>query len=199
MEDKEEYTLKEIIESVLDDHNMEYANENDPNVRALQRAFDKLINKLGHDKEIHKHGGRQIIFFKSEVPYIKGIIAGLYENKGLYAELIDNRKKEDTVRQIHSFVESLLDEAKKDGMQEYQLIQMALFLDSILLNAQLQSPELSSKELAIKVLKTCFVANEAGHTAHWMTVHTIPELKGKFESEGVPELKDIIELKDDED
>lgn len=49
-------SLQEIIESVLNDKGVEYEKTNDSTVRSLRRAFDKLIERLGSDKETLKRG-----------------------------------------------------------------------------------------------------------------------------------------------
>lgn len=141
MEDKEKYTLKEIIESVLDDQGRKYVKENDSNVRALQRAFDKLIQKLGSDKEVLKRGGKNMEFDKSELPFMKVLITQLYDNEGIIAEFVNEGEKQFSVAQVHMLVESLLNEAYKEGMNGPDLKKLADFFTNIFLVSPLRSIE----------------------------------------------------------
>lgn len=128
-------SLQEIIESVLGDKGVEYDIANDSTVRSLQRAFDRLIEKLGSDKEVLKHGGRNIEFEESEIPFMKVLISQLYDGRGLIGEFANdgNRNRLFSSKDVRELIQSLIDEAEKTGMSEYELKEIAKFFDNIFL------------------------------------------------------------------
>lgn len=136
-------SLQKIIESVLDDKNVVYDITNDANVQSLRRAFYKLIEKLGSDKEVLKHGGKYMEFEESEVPFLKVIFSQLYDKKGIIDKFINEKSehKKFSVRDVHKLIQELLDEAEKAGMDEEELIKLAQFFSDIFLESPLRSIE----------------------------------------------------------
>ena len=135
-------SLQEIIEDVLDDKKVAYEKTNDSNVRTLRRAFNRLIERLGSDKEMLQKGGN-FEFHKSEVPFMKVLIGQLYDGRGLIAHFTNerNRNMNFSARDVRGLIQSLLDEADKDGASEEELNEMARFFSSIFLFSPLRSIE----------------------------------------------------------
>lgn len=136
-------SLQKIIESVLDDKGVEYDKTNDANVQSLRRAFYKLLERLGSDKEVLKCGKRNIEFKEAEVPFMKVVFSQLYEKNGIIDEFINekNEHKKFSSRDVHKLIQDLLDEADKAGMDEEELIELAQFFSRIFLASPLRSIE----------------------------------------------------------
>ncbi len=145
---KEKFSLVQIIKMVLDDKGVEYENSsNDSNIVFLRRAFYRLIERLGSDKELLKNGEKTIEFEESEVPFMKVILSQLYGNRGLIADLSNelNGNKAFSEKKIRELIQAVIDEADKSGMDETEFIQMALFLVRIFRYSPLRSIETCHK------------------------------------------------------
>lgn len=142
----DKFSLQEIIENVLDDKKVAYETTNDSNVRMLRRAFNRLIERLGGDKEMLQKGGN-FEFQKSEVPFMKVLLGQLYDERGLIAQFTNERNKNTkfSSKAVHELIQSLLDEADKDGASEEELNEMARFFTSIFLFSPLRSIEYCHK------------------------------------------------------
>jgi hypothetical protein len=151
MQDK--VSLQKIIEIVLEDKGVEYEKSNDSNVRSIRRAFDRLIERLGSDKEFLKNRGRNIKFCKEEVSFMKVIIGQLYDHRGLVAKFSEKhiKNKEFSSSDVHELIQSLLDEAGKSGVNEDELIQMAKFFSNIFSWSLLRSIEYCHKLIDVLV------------------------------------------------
>ena len=115
-------TLLKIIEAVLEDKGVE---PDDSDVRRLRRGFNRLIEKLGGDKEALKSHDGIFEFQEAEIPFMKTIIAQLYDDRGLVAQFANerNRNKNFSSKDVHLLIQSILDEADKDGASEEDLTQ----------------------------------------------------------------------------
>lgn len=148
---REKYTLQRIIKIVIvevekkkdKDYNKNLDVQFDNKVKNTERAFGRLIERLGSEKEILKHGGKNMEFDQSELPFMKIILSQLYDNTGIIAEFANkrNRNKKFSSKEVHTMIQSLIDEADKSGMNEDELIDLAQFLSSIFLIAPLRSIE----------------------------------------------------------
>lgn len=133
---KNKITLKTIIESVLEDKNVkDDSNTYEANIKYLNRAFTRLIEKLGNDKETLKRGERYFEFEESEVPFMKVLLSQLYDNKGIIAEFTNERKrnKKFSSIEVYEFIESLKDIADSEGLDENDIERMVEFFSKIFL------------------------------------------------------------------
>lgn len=143
-------SLVRIIEAVLIDKGVNLSDNKDDlvesNVRGLRRAFDRLIDRLGGDKEMLK-AGDSFEFHESEVSFMKVLIGQLYDDCGLVAKFANERNKnmKFSSRDVHALIQALLDEADKDGASEEELNEMARFFASIFLFSPLRSIEYCHK------------------------------------------------------
>lgn len=141
---KKKITLRTIIESVLEDKNVkDDSNTYEANIKNLNRAFNRLIEKLGNDKEILKRGQRYFEFEESEVPFIKVLLSQLYDNKGIIAEFTNERKrnKKFNSTEVNELIESLKDIASNEGMDENEINRMVDFFSTIFLMSPLRIVE----------------------------------------------------------
>lgn len=136
-------SLQTIIKSVLDDKGVKYDIANDSTVRSVRRAFDRLIGKLGSDKEVLKYGGRNMEFEEPEIPFMKVLISQLYDGSGLIGEFANecNRNKAFSSKDVRELIQSLIDEAEKTGMSENELTEIAKFFDNIFLYSHKRTVE----------------------------------------------------------
>lgn len=147
---QEKVTLKDIIENVLiNDSGIKpekynkYQDFIDSRTRQLYRKFERLIERLGSNKEILKAGGRTMEFDEAEVPFMKVLLTQLRDNKGIIAEFTndDSTNRKFSSKDIHDLIQSLIDEADKSGMNKEELIHLASFLEGIFLCSPLRSIE----------------------------------------------------------
>jgi len=120
------FSLQKIIKDVLTEKNHDHF---DGSIRGLRRSFDKLLKKIGAEKEELKNGGRIIEFSIEEVAFIKAILIQLYDREGLFAQFL-YEKSDVSSRDIRDLIESVLDEEDKRGASEEELALYALFLDN---------------------------------------------------------------------
>ena len=140
MESTKKTSLLSIIKSVVG----ELSNRNDPidsNIRNLQRKFNRLIEKLGCDDSILKPNGRLFEFDDAEVPLIKAILVNLSKSQGVIADFVNDKDRTFSQEKIHEFIELLLNEFDKSGMDETEVKQMSVFLSNIFLVSPLRSIE----------------------------------------------------------
>ena len=137
---KDKISLQEIIEKVLNDKGIDYEKMNDANVRRLRRAFDKLIERLGSNKEILKDSEGNFLFQKEDVPFMKIIIEQLYDENGLISKFL-NKNTYFSSKDVRNLIQSIIDEADKGGASENELKEIALFFSSIFLYSPLRSKE----------------------------------------------------------
>ena len=126
---KEKVSLLYIIQEVLADKNIPA----DPtNERALRRAFERLLERIGSDKSALKNDRNQFEFNVADVPFMKRILTQLYENKGIIAEFVnEHRQKNFSSEETHNLIQSLIDEADAEGWTETELKDMAYFLSML--------------------------------------------------------------------
>lgn len=139
---KKKITLRTIIESVIDDNGGgSVSRESD--IRGLSRKFFKLIEKLGSDKEVLKQENNHFEFDESEVPFMKVIISQLYNDKGIIARFTNDRKQNGgySSDDVHELIQSLINEADKEGFNENEQYEMALFFNMLFLFSQKRSLE----------------------------------------------------------
>lgn len=138
-------TLKKIIEDVLMDKGIVYENANknasESNERSLRRAFDRLIEKLGSDKEILKGSEGKFLFEEADIPFLKIIIEQLLDKDSPIAKFTNRSCKDinfspEDVRQL---IQSILDEANKNGANKTELEKIAFFFSSIFQYSPLRS------------------------------------------------------------
>lgn len=143
-EKEEIISLEQIIKMVLDDKKIDYDSTNDPNVRSLRRAFDKLFERLGSDKEIFKRNG-VIAFSEWEVPLIKSLLFQLYDHNGIISEFVNASKKNkkfssDEVRSFLDILHKEAENAESDEKKE-ELEDMGMFFSHLFLWSPLRSLE----------------------------------------------------------
>ena len=141
---KNKITLKTIIESVLEDKNVkDDSNTYEANIKNLNRAFTRLIEKLGNDKETLKRGERYFEFEESEVPFMKVLLSQLYDNKGIIAEFTNERKrnKKFNSADVIELIESLKDIADNEDMDENEKNRMVEFFSTLFLMSPLRIVE----------------------------------------------------------
>lgn len=143
-------TLKAIIENVLTNDSgicaekyAKYESLLESRARQLYRKFERLLERLGSDKEILKAGGRTMEFNEAEVPFMKVLLTQLRDDNGVIAEFTNDAgaNKKFSSEDIHDLIQSLIDEADKTGMSKSELIDLARFLESIFLCSHLRSIE----------------------------------------------------------
>lgn len=189
-------SLQEIIESVLNDKGVEYEKMNDSTVRSLRRAFDKLIERLGSDKETLKHGGRTIEFDELDIPFMKVLVSKLYENSGLIADFTHERNKNKpfSSMDVHKLIQSLIDEAAKTGMNENELMQMARFFCSIFFDSPLRSIE--NCHALINTLASCIQDLTSDQQARYLgkVEHILQKECFLRSTESIIAIKELAEL-----
>lgn len=138
----EKISLLGVIKRVLEEKGME---PNDAtNQRNLQRAFDRLMERLGSNTEVIKNGGRTMAFDQLEVPVIKVLLSKLYSGEGVIGEFVNerHRNKKFSSGDVIKFIYSLCDEiAKDDEMNKEEMKYLLIFLQNIFLYSPLRSLE----------------------------------------------------------
>lgn len=129
--------LQHIIEAVLEEKKL---STDDSNVQYLRRGFYSLLENLGGSKKTLRAGGRKYEFEESEVSFIKVIIRQIHDRKGLIAAFLSEKSEIDSV-DVRDLINSILDEARKDGANEYEIVQFALLLQKLFNCQQLYSLE----------------------------------------------------------
>lgn len=151
--------LKQIIESVLSDIDAEnyteeeynkYEDDFEKNTRQLYRKFDRLLERLGSNKEVLKDGGKNMEFDELDAPIIKTLVAQLYSGEGIIAEFVSarNENKQFSSNDVIKFIHALYDEvAKDDTMNKEELAYLAQFFNNIFLYSPLRSLETCHKTI----------------------------------------------------
>lgn len=139
------FSLQNIIASVLnDDSNITVTNSDsfESNVKRLSRRFTTLIEIMGGDTDMLK-SGKKYSFAEDEVPFMKVIISQLHRGEGIIADIIDKHKTDKvfSAKEVHDFIQEIIDEADKAGADEDTLKKMAVFLQSIFLVSPLHYRE----------------------------------------------------------
>lgn len=124
-------TLEEIIKMVLDDKGIEYEKTNDSTIRKLRRAFFRLIERLGGEKEEFKTEKGKYEFHEKEIYFMKALINQLYDSNSIITQFVDERHRDKVFssKEIRAFIMSVLDELEKDGANEEDLELMAEFFN----------------------------------------------------------------------
>jgi len=123
----EETSLAKIIDTVLQECGILH---DESNKRMLHRSFEKLLEKIGTDKEFFKSGRKTFSFNKTDTKFMKIIIRQLYYGKGIIAQFVDNNLEVSSVK-VRDLIQSILDEEDKDGADEEELKHLACFLDKL--------------------------------------------------------------------
>lgn len=137
--------LDSIIKKVLDSKGVQY-NEagSDSNIAALRRAFYRLLERLGSDKERFKENGKYL-FAEQEVPFMIALLTQLYDNNGIIADFVNGGKKSKkfSSREVREFLDILLEEIEKAESDEKknELEEMGEFFSEIFLWSPLRSVE----------------------------------------------------------
>lgn len=131
-------SLQEIIENVLADNGIDYESINDSNVRRLRRTFDRLIERLGSDKEILKDKDGNFLFRKSDKSFMKNLINQLNDDDSSIAKFTKGRTSEINFspNEVRKLIQSILDEADKNELE-----QIAFFFSGIFLYSPLRSKQ----------------------------------------------------------
>lgn len=143
-EREKKISLEEIIKMVLDDKALGYDKCGDTNVRRLRRAFERLLERLGSNKEVFKQNG-VIAFSEWEVPFMKSLLSQLYSNEGIIANFVNSGKKniKFSSNEVRNFLDILLKEAEKAESDEKkeELEEMGMFFSQLFLWSPLRSVE----------------------------------------------------------
>ncbi len=134
-------SLQKIIDGLLDnDPNVSDSLESDK--RTLYRKFNKLIEKLGANKEIIKNRNHYE-FSETQVPFIRVLLLQLHTGKGIVAEFVNKktRNKRFSSTEVQELIQSLLDEADRQGASEDELKEMMQFFSLIFRLSPLRSIE----------------------------------------------------------
>ena len=141
---KKDITLDEIIKEVLREKGREYDQSNDSNAVALRRAFFRLIERLGSDKEVFKVNGKYL-FNETEIPFMKSLLIQLYGNTGVIADFVNKGKKNKkfSSKEVREFLDTLNQEAEKaeSELEKADLIDMGMFFSNLFLWSPLRSVE----------------------------------------------------------
>lgn len=136
-------TLDEIIKEVLRDKITSEGNI-DSNIVTLRRAFFRLIERLGSDKEVFKTNGKYL-FNEMEIPFMKSLLIQLYSNEGLIADFANKGKKnmKFSSKEVREFLDTLNHEAEKaeSELEKADLIDMEIFFSKLFLWSPLRSLE----------------------------------------------------------
>lgn len=158
-------TLKDIIESVLSDIDTDnftlqeynqYENDKEKNTRSLYRKFERLLERLGSNKEVLKDGGRTMEFDELDAPIIKALISQLYSGQGIIAEFVNarNESRQFSSNDVIEFIHALCDEVEKDDtMNKEELAYLAQFFNNIFLYSPLRSIETCHKTIDALALR----------------------------------------------
>lgn len=131
----EKVSLSSIIDAVLEnDPNPDALVKMDDNKRNLYRKFEKLIEKLGAEKNIVKKDNRYV-FNEADVPIIKVVLKQLYTGNGPVADFVNKktRNHRPSSKDVQDMIQSLLDEADQQGASEEELVEMMEFFSQIFL------------------------------------------------------------------
>lgn len=137
---KESVSLLSIIKCVLNDRGIADTESYDADIKALQRKFNKLIEKLGCNNDVLKPNGKNFEFQKSEILLLKVLLTQLYYEDTALSDFVNNSKYF-SVKDINKLIQSLLDEADRAGVDEPEREQLALFLAKIFFISPLRSVE----------------------------------------------------------
>ena len=123
----ETVSLQKIIDMVLEEApNASVVDTLDNDKRNLYRQFNRLIEKLSASKVAVKKGGRNYEFSITEVTFVKVLLSQMYSNQGVIAEFL-KKNGDFSSKDVCDLITSLLDEAKKDGATEEELMAMEEF------------------------------------------------------------------------
>ena len=140
----ETVSLQQIIDMVLEETpNTSGLDNYDNEKRRLYRKFERLIEKLGADKETVKKGSRNYEFPETEVPVMKVLLSQLYSEHGVVAEFVNRKERKDrfSSENVEELIDSLLNEVNKAGVDEGEYIEMANFFARIYCVSPLRSIE----------------------------------------------------------
>ena len=137
--------LDSIIKKVLDNKGVQYDEAgSDSNIIALRRAFYRLLERLGSDKERFKENGKYL-FAEQEVPFMIVLLTQLYDNNGIIADFANRTKKIEKflAREVYEFLDTLKKEIEKAESDEkkYDLRDMLIFFTDLFLWSPLRSLE----------------------------------------------------------
>ncbi len=137
--------LDSIIKKVLNSKGITYdVAGSDSNIVALRRAFYRLLDRLGSDKERFKENGKYL-FAEQEVPFMMTLLTQLYDNHGIIADFVNGAKKGDrfSAREVQEFLDDLKEEIEKaesdEKKNDYE--DMHFFFSEIFLWSPLRSLE----------------------------------------------------------
>lgn len=136
-------SLQKIIDMVLEEAHNTSVDDLEKDKRNLYRKFERLIEKLGADKETVKKGGRNYEFRETDVPFMKVLLSQLYSNQGIVAEFVNRKKRNEpfSSKEVWDLINALLDTAEEDGANKEQLMAMAEFFAVIFCYSPLRSIE----------------------------------------------------------
>ena len=140
----ETVSLQKIIDMVLEEAPSTSVVDNyDNEKRTLYRKFERLIEKLGANKETVKKGGRKYEFRETEVPWMKVILSQLHTDHGVIAEFVNRKKRKNrfSSKEVRELIQSILDEMDKNGAAKVELEEMAIFFNRIFRMSSLRAIE----------------------------------------------------------
>lgn len=145
--------LDSIIKEVLNSKGISYnVAGSDSNIAALRRAFYRLLERLGSDKEKFKENGKYL-FAEQEVPFMKTLLTQLYDNHGIIADFVNGAKKGEkfSANEVYEFLDAFKKEIEKAESDKIKndLSDMLLFFSDLFLWSPLRSLEACHRWLDI--------------------------------------------------
>lgn len=137
--------LDSIIKKVLDSKGaLDNEAGSDSSIVALRRAFYRLLERLGSDKEILKENGKYL-FAEQEIPFMMALLTQLYDNRGIIADFVNGTKKSEkfSAKEVYEFLYALKEEIEKVESDEKKnnLSDILTFFSDLFLWSPLRSLE----------------------------------------------------------
>ena len=97
--------------------------------KSMRRGFEAFLTTIDSNKDLLKNDKQYIVFTDKEKPLIKRILCQIYDKKGIIVDYIDQHKANEQVssQEIRKFIQSIIDEADKEGFEEFELEQICGF------------------------------------------------------------------------
>lgn len=123
-------SLNSAIHDILDKGQASIATD----VRNAYRKIDKLLEKLGINKNDLKEDGRHIKISRKDLPYLTILLRQAIDGKGIVGKIISKTQGPDqvTYKDFSDLMDSLRMEGKQQGFTEAQLDELWFFYDKLL-------------------------------------------------------------------
>lgn len=144
------YSLQEIIDSVIFENiQIDISKDNgedlvNANRRWLRRSFEKLINKLGCNKEIIKDKNKTFEFDELEMPTIKVLVSSFFDKESLISKFVNKKNdgEHTSSEDVYKFLCELKKEIEKDDTMDKENLEYLLqYLSNIFLYSPSRSIE----------------------------------------------------------